>query len=155
MVPRAVLLKSGLVSINNARQNISKTTVLVNISRQVNVAHPKTKVNAARPISYLSKTTYSTDKRPINKNTSFKNSNIIQRVNTVRGKEVNTARPKAVVSAIKGNNINAIQVSDGLGPQKKMIFLSNVQGNPQMDLQDQGVIDSGCSRHMIGNKLNL
>ncbi|GJV33727.1 putative ribonuclease H-like domain-containing protein [Tanacetum coccineum] len=24
-------------------------------------------------------------------------------------------------------------------------------GNPQMDLQDQGVIDSGCSRHMKGN----
>ncbi|GJU58109.1 putative ribonuclease H-like domain-containing protein [Tanacetum coccineum] len=26
-----------------------------------------------------------------------------------------------------------------------------IMGNPQMDLQDQGVIDSGCSRHMIGN----
>ncbi|GJV78870.1 uncharacterized mitochondrial protein-like protein [Tanacetum coccineum] len=26
-----------------------------------------------------------------------------------------------------------------------------VDGNPQMDLQDQGVIDSGCSRHMTGN----
>ncbi|GJS85212.1 hypothetical protein Tco_0751753 [Tanacetum coccineum] len=25
------------------------------------------------------------------------------------------------------------------------------QGSPQMDLQDQGVIDSGCSRHMTGN----
>nr|GEV36085.1 putative Gag-Pol polyprotein [Tanacetum cinerariifolium] len=25
------------------------------------------------------------------------------------------------------------------------------QGNPQMNLQDQGVIDSGCSRNMIGN----
>ncbi|GJT64790.1 hypothetical protein Tco_1016270 [Tanacetum coccineum] len=24
-------------------------------------------------------------------------------------------------------------------------------GNPQMDLQDQGVIDSGCSRHITGN----
>ncbi|GJW70702.1 hypothetical protein Tco_0127619 [Tanacetum coccineum] len=24
-------------------------------------------------------------------------------------------------------------------------------GNPQIDLQDQGVIDSGCSRHMTGN----
>nr|GFC65888.1 putative ribonuclease H-like domain-containing protein [Tanacetum cinerariifolium] len=24
-------------------------------------------------------------------------------------------------------------------------------GNPQMDLQDQEVIDSGCSRHMTGN----
>ncbi|GKD46794.1 hypothetical protein Tco_1271439, partial [Tanacetum coccineum] len=24
-------------------------------------------------------------------------------------------------------------------------------GNPQMDLQDKGVIDNGCSRHMTGN----
>ncbi|GJS07849.1 putative ribonuclease H-like domain-containing protein [Tanacetum coccineum] len=28
---------------------------------------------------------------------------------------------------------------------------SKEQGNPQMDLQDQGVIDSGCSRHMTRN----
>ncbi|GKB37877.1 hypothetical protein Tco_0882819 [Tanacetum coccineum] len=117
LVPRAVLMKSGLVSINTARQNISKTAVLVNIARQVNVAHSKTTVNAARPMSYLSKTAHSIIKRPIHKNTTFK----------------------------------TIQVSDGLGLQKKLIFLSNVQGNPQMDLQDQGVIDSGCSRHMTGN----
>ncbi|GJT64791.1 hypothetical protein Tco_1016271 [Tanacetum coccineum] len=25
------------------------------------------------------------------------------------------------------------------------------EGNPQIDLQDQGVIDNGCLRHMIGN----
>nr|GEW45570.1 hypothetical protein [Tanacetum cinerariifolium] len=43
-----------------------------------------------------------------------------------------------------------IQVSDGLGLQKKLIFLPNVPGNPQIDLQDKRVIDSGCSRHMIG-----
>ncbi|GKB03770.1 ribonuclease H-like domain-containing protein [Tanacetum coccineum] len=60
MVPRAVLIKSGLVSINTARQNISKTTVLVNTARQVNTAHSKTTVNAARPMSYLSKTAHST-----------------------------------------------------------------------------------------------
>ncbi|GJZ10922.1 hypothetical protein Tco_0545681 [Tanacetum coccineum] len=28
-------------------------------------------------------------------------------------------------------------------------------GNPQIDLQDKGVIDSGCSRHMIGNMSNF
>ncbi|GJT66524.1 putative ribonuclease H-like domain-containing protein [Tanacetum coccineum] len=106
LVPRAVLMKSGLVSINTARQNISKTAVLVNTARQVNVAHSKTTVNAARPMSYLSKTTHSTVKRPIHKNTTFKNSNINQRVNTVRGKKFNTARPKAVVNAVKGNNFN-------------------------------------------------
>ncbi|GKD54626.1 putative ribonuclease H-like domain-containing protein [Tanacetum coccineum] len=138
LVPRAVLMKSGLVSINIARQNISKMAVLVNTARQVNVAHSKTTVNVARPMSYLSKIAHSTVKRPIHKNTTFKNSNINQRVNTVRGKKFNTARPKAVVNVVKGNNFNVVKASA-------------CWGNPQMDLQDQGVIDSGCSRHMTGN----
>ncbi|GJZ04794.1 retrovirus-related pol polyprotein from transposon TNT 1-94 [Tanacetum coccineum] len=111
MVPRAVLMKSGLVSINTARQNISKTAVSVNTARQVNAAHSKTTVNAARPMSYLSKIAHSTVKRPIHKNTTFKNSNINQRVNTVRGKKFNTARPKAVVNVVKGNNFNAVKAS--------------------------------------------
>ncbi|GJW09384.1 hypothetical protein Tco_1575211 [Tanacetum coccineum] len=97
LVPRAVLMKSGLVSVNTARQ--------------VNAAHSKTTVNVARPMSYLSKTAHSTVKRPIHKNTTFKNSNINQRVNTVRGKKFNTARPKAVVNAVKGNNFNAVKAS--------------------------------------------
>ncbi|GJX59738.1 hypothetical protein Tco_0291128, partial [Tanacetum coccineum] len=138
MVPRAVLMKSGLVSINTARQNIFKTTVLVNTARQVNAAHSKTTMNAARPMSYLSKTTHSTVKSPINNNTAFKNSNINQRVNTVRGKNVNTARPKEVVNAVKGNNVNAVKAS-------------TCWGNPQIDLQDKGVINSGCSRYVTGN----
>ncbi|GKE64470.1 hypothetical protein Tco_1518631 [Tanacetum coccineum] len=31
------------------------------------------------------------------------------------------------------------------------IVKSKEQGNPQVDLEDQEVIDSGCSRHMTGN----
>ncbi|GJW91747.1 putative ribonuclease H-like domain-containing protein [Tanacetum coccineum] len=85
MVPRAVPMKSGLVSINTAKQNISKIAVLINNARQVNAAHSKTTMNVARPMSYLSKIAHSTVKRPIHKNTAFKNSNINQRVNTVRG----------------------------------------------------------------------
>ncbi|GKF12874.1 hypothetical protein Tco_0050800 [Tanacetum coccineum] len=136
MVPRAVLMKFGLVSLNTARQ--------------VNTAHPKITMNSARPMINLSKSAHSTIKWPIHKNTTFKNSNFNQRVNTVKNKNVNTVRPKAVVNLVKGNNVNVakasaywIQVSDGLVSQKKLIFLSNVQGNPQIDLQDQGVIDSG------------
>nr|GEV14904.1 reverse transcriptase domain-containing protein [Tanacetum cinerariifolium] len=45
---------------------------------------------------------------------------------------VNITRPKAVLNAFKGN-----------------------EGNPQIDLQEKGVIDSGCSRHMTGNKSYL
>ncbi|GKD74813.1 ribonuclease H-like domain-containing protein [Tanacetum coccineum] len=44
-----------------------------------------------------------------------------------------------------------IQVSDGLGPQKRQIFLPYVHGNPQQELLEKGVIDSGCSRHVTGN----
>ncbi|GJS03001.1 putative ribonuclease H-like domain-containing protein [Tanacetum coccineum] len=33
----------------------------------------------------------------------------------------------------------------------KQVEAVDGMGNPQMDLQDQGVIDSGCSRHMTGN----
>ncbi|GJW43329.1 hypothetical protein Tco_0072128 [Tanacetum coccineum] len=111
LVPRAVLMKSGLVSINTARKNISKTAVLVNTARQVNDAHSKTTVNAARPMSYLSKTAHLTVMSPIHKNTSFKNNNINQKVNTVMGKNFNTARPKVVVNAVKRNNFNALKAS--------------------------------------------
>ncbi|GJY20848.1 hypothetical protein Tco_0393414 [Tanacetum coccineum] len=55
LVPRAVLMKSGLVLINTARQNISKTAVLVSTARQVNAAHSKTTMNAARPMPAIHK----------------------------------------------------------------------------------------------------
>ncbi|GJZ19709.1 retrovirus-related pol polyprotein from transposon TNT 1-94 [Tanacetum coccineum] len=135
MVPRAVLMKSGLISINTARQNISKTTVSVNTVRQVNTAHLKTIVNVARPMSYLSKTAHLTVKRPIHKNTTFKNNNIDQRVNTVSGKKIITARRKAVVNAVKGNSFNVvkasacwIQVSDSLGdPNRELVRFTNYE----------------------------
>ncbi|GJT45026.1 putative ribonuclease H-like domain-containing protein [Tanacetum coccineum] len=144
MVPRAVLMKSGLVSLNTARQ--------------VNTAHPKIIVNSARPMINLSKSAHSTVKWPIHKNTTFKNSNFNQMVNTVKDKNVNTVRPKAVVNVVrpkaivnvvKGNNVNAVKASACWVWKPKTKVLDH--DNPQIDLQDQGVIDSGCSRHMIGN----
>ncbi|GJT48500.1 hypothetical protein Tco_0974657 [Tanacetum coccineum] len=71
-------------------------------------------------------------------------------VNTVRPKAVvNAARPKAVVNDVKGNNVNAVKASACWVWKPKTKVLDH--GNPQMDLQDKGVIDSGCSRHMTGN----
>ncbi|GJY13030.1 putative ribonuclease H-like domain-containing protein [Tanacetum coccineum] len=153
MVPKVVLMRSGLVSLATARP--------------VNTAQPRSTVNSVRPMTNVFNKAHSTVRRPINNKTATKKSNFNQGVNNVKDKNVNTARPKAVVNtakpkvvlnAVKGNQVNAvkasacwIQVSDGLGPQKRLIFLPHVQGNPQMDLQDQGVIDSGCSKNMTGN----
>ncbi|GKD70228.1 putative ribonuclease H-like domain-containing protein, partial [Tanacetum coccineum] len=166
LVPRAVLMKSGLISINTTRQNISKTVVLVNTGRQVNAAHSKTTVNDARPMSYLPKIAHSTVNRPIHKNTTFKNSNINQRVNIVRSKKFNTARPKAVVNVVKGNNFNVIKASTCWVWKPKHKVLDHVSKHNSASItlknidyidaqgrskSDQGVIDSGCSRHMTGN----
>ncbi|GJR11616.1 putative ribonuclease H-like domain-containing protein [Tanacetum coccineum] len=154
-------MKSGLVSVNTARQ--------------VNVAHTKTIVNAARPMSYLSKTAHSTVKRPIHKNTTFKNNNFNQRINTIKDKNVNTVRPKAVVNAVrpkavvnvvKENNVKAIKASACWvwKPKNKVLDHVSKHNSASITLKkfdyvdaqdrsksDQGVIDSGCSRHMTGN----
>nr|GEY66575.1 putative ribonuclease H-like domain-containing protein [Tanacetum cinerariifolium] len=88
-----------------------KTTVLINTARQVSTARPKSAVNAARQISYLSKSAHSSVKRPFDKKTSFTYSNVTQKVNIVRSKTANTARPKAVVNVGLGNRVNAIKAS--------------------------------------------
>ncbi|GJZ40186.1 putative ribonuclease H-like domain-containing protein [Tanacetum coccineum] len=115
MVLKAVLMRSGLVSLTTARP--------------VNTAQPRTTVNSAKAKSNVFKA-HSTIRRPINNKTATKNSNFNQKVNT--------ARPKAVLNAVKGNQVNAVKASA-------------YWGNPQQDLQEKGVIDSGCSRHMTGN----
>ncbi|GJZ57422.1 hypothetical protein Tco_0612916 [Tanacetum coccineum] len=109
--------------------------ILVNTVRPVNIVQPRTAVNNARPMKNVINNAYSTARRPFNKITTANNSNFTKKVNTVKGTRVNTARPKAVLSAVKGNKGNA--------------------GNPQQDLKDKGVINIGCSRHMIGNRSYL
>ncbi|GKF02904.1 hypothetical protein Tco_0029827 [Tanacetum coccineum] len=101
MVPKAILMKSGQVSLTTARS--------------VNTAQPRTTINSARPMTML----------------------LIKHIQLPKA-VVNTARPKAVLNAVKGNQVNAVKASA-------------CWGNPQQDLQEKGVIDSGYSRHMTGN----
>ncbi|GKC06404.1 ribonuclease H-like domain-containing protein, partial [Tanacetum coccineum] len=80
---------------------------------------------------------------------------IEQWVSVDEGKNLNTAKPKAVVNAVKGNNLNVVKASACWVWKPKHKVLDHVSKdnnvNLQMDLQDQGLIDSGCSRHMTGN----
>ncbi|GJW32900.1 ribonuclease H-like domain-containing protein [Tanacetum coccineum] len=82
MVPRVVLMKTGLKPFNTART--------------VNTAHPKSIVFGAKPMSRFSKSAQSTAKA----------------VNTARPKADNTARPhSAVVNVVRVNQANAIKAS--------------------------------------------
>ncbi|GJT51347.1 ribonuclease H-like domain-containing protein [Tanacetum coccineum] len=114
-------MKSGLKTLNTARQNSSRAAL--NTTRPINTAYPRPTVNCARPASNVFNRAHSHVRRPFNKFTTNKNSNFNENVNTVRG-NVTTVGPKAV-------------------------------GNPQLELQEKGVIDSRCSRYMTGNKSHL
>ncbi|GKB13456.1 putative ribonuclease H-like domain-containing protein [Tanacetum coccineum] len=99
------------------------------------VNHPRTKTNAF-------KRGYSQSSRPFNRHFANKNNIINTNVNTARVKHT-TARDRAVVSENKGKRANAVKASA-------------CWGNPQQkEYKEKAVIDSGCSRHMTGNKCYL
>ncbi|GKB49693.1 hypothetical protein Tco_0900446 [Tanacetum coccineum] len=100
-VPRAVLMKSGLKTLNTAGQKSSRAAISVNTARPINTVYLKPTMNCARPASNVFNRAHSHVRRLFNRSTSNKNS------------------------------------------------------NPQLKLQEKGVIDSGCSRHITGNKSYL
>ncbi|GKC96407.1 hypothetical protein Tco_1161849, partial [Tanacetum coccineum] len=97
MVPRTVLTRSG--------------PILVNTARPVNTVQPRIAVNNAGPMKNVINNAYSTARRPFNKITSANNSNFTKKVNIVKRTRVNTARPKAIISVVKGNKGNAVKAS--------------------------------------------
>ncbi|GJY48268.1 hypothetical protein Tco_0438224 [Tanacetum coccineum] len=97
MVPRTVLTRSGPISVNTARL--------------VNTVQSRTAVNNAGPMKNIINNAYSTFRKPFNKITAANNNNFTKKVNTIKGIRVNTARPKAVISDVKGNKGNVIKAS--------------------------------------------
>ncbi|GJX36674.1 hypothetical protein Tco_0248231 [Tanacetum coccineum] len=89
MVPKEVLMRSVLVSLN--------------IARPVNTAQPRTIMNIVGPMTNIFNKAHLTVRRPINNNSATKKSNLNQKVNT--------AKPKAVLNVVKGNQVNVVKAS--------------------------------------------
>ncbi|GKF41052.1 hypothetical protein Tco_0124394 [Tanacetum coccineum] len=96
MVPKAVLIKTGLKPFNTVRA--------------VNTAYPNTTVFSAKPMLRFSKTAQSTVKRPFQSKTVLSNKRFTHKVNTTKAQVVNIARPKAV-KTIRPNSavVNAVR----------------------------------------------
>ncbi|GJZ28897.1 ribonuclease H-like domain-containing protein [Tanacetum coccineum] len=140
-VPQAVLTRSR--KINTAGVSVNTDV------RPVNIAGSKPTVNHPRPISNAYKKGYSHVTRPFNKYSEYKNSIFNKKVNTVRVKDT-TARDRVVVSKNKGKGVNVVKAS------ACWVWKAKIVGNPQQkEYKEKGVIDSGCSRYMTGNKCYL
>nr|GEU58031.1 ribonuclease H-like domain-containing protein [Tanacetum cinerariifolium] len=81
-------------------------------------------------------------------------------LNTTRPRVVNTARPNSAVgNVVKANQVNAVKalacwVWRPTKPNGASITLKRhnyIDGHPQKVQEDQGYVDSRCSRHMAGN----
>ncbi|GJV78375.1 hypothetical protein Tco_1509959 [Tanacetum coccineum] len=127
MVPRAVLMKTGLKTVNNARPvntvrsvNTARpfsTARAFNTVRPSYTAHPKSTVLCARPKTHFQNQAQSTVQRPFYKKTALtkrsNNQNINtgrQTVNTVRARGFNAVKPSAcwVWRPIKPNGASLV-----------------------------------------------
>ncbi|GJR66256.1 retrovirus-related pol polyprotein from transposon TNT 1-94 [Tanacetum coccineum] len=97
MVPKAVLMKTGLKEVIT--------------SRPVTTAHPKTIVYSARPMSHFSKSAQSTIKRPYQIRTTLTNKNSSQKVNTAKGKFYTAMPNSVVVNVVRENQVNVVKAS--------------------------------------------
>nr|GEX20426.1 ribonuclease H-like domain-containing protein [Tanacetum cinerariifolium] len=143
-VPTAVATKSGQVLVNAAKQNSPTST---------STARPKVNTAAIKPSMNVKSSyfkPYFPKRRHLNQRSAAKTNTFSRKINTAKGKIVITAGPKGVVNAAEGNKEIAVKTSAGCVWRPKITDLNN--GNPQYTLHDQGIFDSGCSRHMTCNK---
>ncbi|GJV17797.1 putative ribonuclease H-like domain-containing protein [Tanacetum coccineum] len=152
-VPTTVLTRTGKIPVNTARasgtNNVStarhdfnRQAVLTSAAMKVNTVKPI--VNRVRPTNVFHKT-HSSFSRPFNNKTTLRTNFSKQKVNTAK---VNA------VSAVGGKRETAVKPSAGCNwrPQRHHNWHNDY---PHRALQNKGIVDSGCSRHMTGNKAYL
>ncbi|GKA10535.1 ribonuclease H-like domain-containing protein [Tanacetum coccineum] len=115
--------------------------------------HSNAKVEFVKSNEHVKSPWESVKKVENNKQAEYpRKNNQSPRVNIVWG-NVTTVGTKAIVSDNKGNEANVVKASACWvwRPKQKVLY----HGNPQLELQEKGVIDSRCSRHMTGKKSYL
>ncbi|GJT63462.1 ribonuclease H-like domain-containing protein [Tanacetum coccineum] len=161
-VPSTVLTRFGRVPVSAAKQSSLRATTSTSTFRPVNTATHTNRVNVSKLRTNAFHKSHSPIRRSFYKSTAPNTRISNEKVNTVRVNGVNTAGQTAV-SAVKGNGVTAVKASAGCVWRPKMTDLNNVskdnsgswvskRGNPQQALKNKGIFDSGCSRHMTGNK---
>ncbi|GJT04249.1 hypothetical protein Tco_0838711 [Tanacetum coccineum] len=164
-VPTAVLTRTGRIpvntarasttnNVNTARHNFNSQAVPTNAARKVNTVKPI--VNNVRSKTVFHKT-HSPIRRPFKRTTAPKTNLANQKVNIAGDKVVSgvggigktNVKPSAdYVWRLKRNYVNKFSKCNGGSNSRKFYY-------PQKALKNKGIVDSGCSRHMTGNKAHL
>nr|GEW00495.1 putative ribonuclease H-like domain-containing protein [Tanacetum cinerariifolium] len=144
--PKAILTKSRIVPISTARQSSSRAAAPINVARPINTAASKPIVNVATSRSNAFQKSHSLSRRSFYQQTALQNKNLI---NTAKVNPVNTVKGKSVTSDIGKQGVNVVKSSTC------WVWRPKIKVDPQDALKGTGIFDSGCSRHMKGNKSYL
>ncbi|GJT26420.1 putative ribonuclease H-like domain-containing protein [Tanacetum coccineum] len=133
-VPLAVQTRTGNNPVNTAKASSTNnvSTARQNVNRQTVLTSTALKVNTVKPIvngvrpANVFHKTHSPSSRPFKRTTVLRTNFSNQKVYTAKVKEVSTVGEKW-----------------------------DTADNPHRTLKNKGIIDSGCSRHMTGNKAYL
>ncbi|GJT43658.1 hypothetical protein Tco_0952373 [Tanacetum coccineum] len=151
-VPTAVLTRTGRIpvntarasstnNVNTARHNFNSQAAPTNAARKVNTVKPI--VNNVRPKTVFHKT-QSPIRRPFYRTTAPRTK--------FSNQKVNTAEVKAV-SAVGGKRKIVVKPSAGCNWRIKRHYWN--KDVPHKALENKGIVDSGCSRHMTRNRPTL
>ncbi|GJY05743.1 ribonuclease H-like domain-containing protein [Tanacetum coccineum] len=170
-VPTAVLTRTGKIpvstarvsgtnNVSTARHNFNSQAILTNAAKKISTVKPFVNRVRSKPVFHK---THSPFIRPFNNTTALRTKFSKQKVNTA---EVNA------VSAVGGKRETVVKPSAGCNWRPKRHYWHKVSkyngrssprncatfkdplGRPKT-LQNKGIVNSGCSRHMTGNKAYL
>nr|GEZ87322.1 hypothetical protein [Tanacetum cinerariifolium] len=152
--PIVVFTRSGKIQVSAAKPKAAAST---SVAKPINTAGPKQSVNFLRTRSTFHKS-YSPIRRSFYNATAHSRRNLTERVNATGSK---------AVSVVKGNKVTAVKTSAGcvwrpkvkeidqLSKDNRWIYTRVDYGHPHQALKNKGIVNSGCSRHMTGNKAYL
>ncbi|GJW40000.1 putative ribonuclease H-like domain-containing protein [Tanacetum coccineum] len=156
-VPKAVLTRPGRILVNTASHKFNSQAISTifkdGLLRKVNAVRPI--MNENRPRNNFHKS-HSPIRRPFNRTTTPRTKFSNQKVNTAEVKAVSAVGGKReiVVKPLAGCNWrpkrhywNKFSKYNGGSNSRKY--------NSQRALKNKGIVDSGCSMHMTGNKAYL
>ncbi|GJZ39261.1 hypothetical protein Tco_0585824 [Tanacetum coccineum] len=92
---QVVLTKSGIIPVSAAKP--------------INIVAPKSFVNAAKTRPNAFQKSHSLSRRPFYQQTTLKNRNLNDKVNTAKINSINTAKGNRVTSAVREQGINAVK----------------------------------------------
>ncbi|GJS32061.1 retrovirus-related pol polyprotein from transposon TNT 1-94 [Tanacetum coccineum] len=154
---QAVATKSGLVPVNAAKQSSPRVAASISTARHVNTAALKQKKLVVVLLRAIRE-------NAVNRHQacwiwSTNRGKVIDHISNASGNSTIALQDQGIFDsdhALGYGLGTSPPFYNGLDPQKSLILLFYVHGNPQQkEYKEKGVFDSGCSRHMTGNKCYL